>query len=323
MRRYIVKISLFVLALALTFSLVIPSVSAGEDPRTKYYDECVKWSLSDDNKTLTGDGKVYTVYDPPIMSEIVSEKLFMYYNYVTFSVPIDRVTTSVYIVASYKDGGDIVWIRDGFPMYVTESGRAHMDSFYNGDSREYFLSRSKDSQCDLTAELVAELEKAEGESVTFAVTALSKYAQYVVKARDTKGIVAYSLGSLFYINGEYYYVNHEKLENNQFDADGNISFRKGSIELIKLNSELVSAINASMSNMGYKHVSYEWEIDSKVDANNEDSDFEFMWYTFFCPIGGMVAGVLLPQSKKLGKPKRWYLVAALSAAILLLSVVFY
>lgn len=321
MKRSVLKICLFFVAFAMMASAFLSfatlAAKAVVDESDSGDGEYVVWTLTKDG-TLSGNGKIYTYYETPIMPEILATKQF-HYRHIIGSVEGFGQHNEAYTVSSYEKNGEIVWLgRD--KIFVTEEGRAHLDGFFSGDSQEYLIyDEYGPYACELPASVKSELEACEGEKKTFNLTSLPRYTRYDVKACDTKGVIGYSIGTVFYIDNDFYYVDHEKLDNSYFDAEGNISFRKGSIELVKLDAQLTSKIGDHIDKMEYRSVRYEYEDGTAV--SEDASNFEYVWHAFICPIGGIAAGLILPQCKKLGKPKRWYAVAALSAVILILSAI--
>lgn len=312
MKRYTLKMLVFVLTLALALPLLMTAASAKLPPDESIdVDGYVIWKLSKDGNTLTGNGKAYTYYETDIRSRIVTGKNYFYANGVD-----SKEGYNYYRVTSYEKSGDIVWLDSADFIYVTEEGRAHLDSFYSGESVEYVLY-DRGAECAVNADLIDELAHASGKRETFSLPSLARYDEYVINATDSKGIVGYPVASVFCINDSLYYVDHEKLDNSYFDSYGDLSFRQGSIELVRLEGLTERKVINVINSASYPYYESEYEFDYE---EYQETSIGFVWSLFVCPAGGIAAGVILPQSKKLGKPKKWYAVAALSGVMLLLSI---
>ena len=312
MKRYTLKMLVFVLTLALALPLLMTAASAKLPPDESIdADGYVIWKLSEDGNTLTGNGKVYTYYETDIRSRIVTNKDYFYANGVD-----SRDGYIYYRVTSYEKSGDIVWLDSADFIYVTEEGRAHLDSFYSGESVEYVLYDGG-RECAVNADFIEELAHSTGKRETFSLPSLAKYDEYVINATDTKNIVGYPVASIFCINDSLYYVDHEKLDNSYFDSYGDLSFRQGSIELVRLEGLTERKVINVINSASYPYYESEYEFDYE---EYQETSIGLVWSLFVCPVGGIAAGVILPQSKKLGKPKKWYAIAALSGVMLLLSI---
>lgn len=315
---FIRKACLFLL-LTVVLAVVLPSSAFASEPVAAEPEdrEVITWELSDDGNTLKGNGRVYTYYELPIMSEIVSDRRFDYAD--TVESDYDR-----YMIESYTRDSEIVWLRDSDYILATEKGRAHLNSFFGGEEQTYRLYCGTTQMSHIDASLIDELENAAengAEKVTVNVTTLERWDEYELVACDTEEIIGYGIGSVFKIDGEFYYVNYDELDNSYFDAFGDISFRKGSIELVKLDNGLDERVKKAVGNMRYVDVDYDFEYSYDYSYGDNFPHIGIVWYGFICPIGGTVAGIVLANSKKMGKPKRWYLLAAVSAAVLILSVI--
>lgn len=314
MRKICLSLLLAVVLAVSLPSAVFASEPVAAEPEDNNY---IEWKLSDDGNTLEGNGRVYTYYELPIMSEIVSETRFHYGN-------LAKNDNLIYNVESYTRDSEIVWFGDDNYILATEKGRDHLDSFFAGQKHAYRLYCGTTEVNDIDASLIDELENAAengADKVTVNVTNLERWNEYELLECDSDGIIGFGIGSVFKINGEFYYVNYDDLDNSYFDAFGDISFRKGSIEFVKLDGELEGKVKRAVNSMERVYFEHESEFTYTPVYKYNFPHVGIVWYGFICPIGGTVAGLVLANSKKLGKPRRWYILAAVSAAALILSVI--
>ena len=310
MRKNIFRIFILLLVVLTTLSLMSAApVESGNQ------NESVEWTISADGNTISGGGKTYTYYEIPYMSQIVSKKQFMYTNGV--SHPYSSYESDIF---SYDKEGEIIWLDgDVFYLYVTEDGRRQLDSFYSGEDKAYILEQYG-YEATIDNNFIERLSSYDGERVSFSLPSLSKYDPYQINTCDTKGIVAYPVGTVFPIGGELYYVDHEKLDNSYFGAYGELSYREGRIELVKLEGDILSDMNSYIDKMEYVNIEYVYENDYSNTIYTILGIIGFAWSGILLPICGIVVGCVLPNIKRLGRPKRWYAVAALSGITLVLTI---
>lgn len=315
MKISIAKIIIFVLALSLAFPMTHVAASAVKDEMLfEASDSYVKWSMSDDGNTVTGDGKTYTYYEAPIRSVIVANKGYTYGNLL-----INIYNGYPTSVNSYEKQGEIIWLDGADYLYVTDEGRAHLDRFYRGVESGYKLFvEGRETQVD--GSFVSELSRYHGTRQSFNLPSLVRYEEFVIDECDSKNIVGYPIASVFSIDGGFYYVDYKTLDSSYFNSDGYISFRKGSIELVKLDEALTAKLRGYIRETEYQSREWEFEYGSE-ETHHYDYDLEYIWSMFVCPVGGIAAGIILPRSRKLGKPRRWYAVAVLSGVMLILSII--
>ena len=319
MKKNIIRICLLALVAITALSLISAKDPAYTDDGTPA-SEYVEWSLSEDGMTVKGDERIYTYYELPILSERISNYTYAYANQVAVKVGKNEIMDFVF---SYERDGEVIWLSYYGGFYVTEEGRAHLDSFYSGEKQSYRVAKYYGEEAPLPNDFVKKISEYDGKRVTFNLPTLDRYNEYVIEACDTKHILSYPVASVFEIGGDLYYVDHSTLENNQFDADGNISFRKGSIELIKLEGDLLTKMRVYINKMEYIPNTMKFEREIEIDDGNykELGISAIVWSGMICPVGGIAVGCILPNVKRLGKPKRWYAVAVLSGIALVLSVI--
>ncbi|MBQ6893521.1 MAG: hypothetical protein IJN48_04880, partial [Clostridia bacterium] len=116
MKNFVKRTGFLALALLLVSCLAFGAVAA----------EFVKWEMSDDTTTLTGDGIVYTRYDTFIMFNEDAETVYEYSQNLNYN---DYLSSS-YVQTPYK-GADFVWIYNDYyePViyYASEDAKASFD----------------------------------------------------------------------------------------------------------------------------------------------------------------------------------------------------
>ena len=308
------KISVLILLSMLLSCLMAFGASAGRDPSSVDsggVEEYVQWTMSEDGSVIYGDGVEYTYYETPIISYLITKDMY-YYKY----SPYDGIN-----MVSYKPGGEIIWYNDGVnELYVTKKGREMLDRFYSGEGQRFHLCSSRLEYSEISGKLIDELRavKTEENKKSINVTTLIKYDVFTLRACDADEFIRYDTGAILRLNNALYYVDYNDLDNSYFDSDGNLSCRKGKLTVYEIGGDTYNKVNSAIDLITYhrRYTSYEYDIWS-----DDGTDAGLIWTGFICPAGGLAAGIILPQSKRLGKPKRWYILAGLSGAALLLSTI--
>ena len=308
------KISVLILLSMLLSCLMAFGASAGRAPSSVDsggVEKYVQWTMSEDGNVIYGDGVEYTYYETPIRSYVISADRYFY----KYSAR-DYIST-----VSYKPGGEIIWYNDGVnDLYVTKKGREMLDRFYSGEKQILHLFAAATGYSEISSELINELRalKTEENKKSINVTTLTKYEVLTLGACDVDELVRYDTGAILRLYGSLYYVDYNDLDNSYFDSAGNLSCRKGKLTVYEIGGDTYNKVNSAIDLITYhrRYTSYEYEIWS-----DDGTDAGLIWTGFICPAGGLAAGIILPQSKRLGKPKRWYILAGLSGAALLLSTI--
>ena len=311
------KISVLILLSMLLSCLMAFGASAGRDPSSVDsggVEEYVQWTMSEDGSVIYGDGVEYTYYETPITSYLITKDVY-YYKY----SPYDGIN-----MVSYKPGGDIVWDLIGnhgiTNMYVTEKGRDMLDRFFSGEGQHFHLCSARLEYSEISGKLIDELRavKTEENKRSINVTTLIKYDVFTLGACDADELIRYDTGAILRLNDALYYVDYDDLDNSYFDSSGNLSYRKGTLTVYEIGGDTYNKVNSAIDLITYhrRYTAYEYEIWS-----DDEFDMGLVWTGFICPAGGLAAGIILPHSKRLGKPRRWYILAGLSGAALLLSTI--
>ncbi len=309
---------LFSLAIALTMLFALTLLVSAEN-------EYVKWELSEDMSTLTGDGKVYTRYEEPFAFWSKPLATFVYANKARNS------NYSVRVSAPYKDA-DLVSLDIGSPnaiYYATSEVKESLDRFFNGDGVYYLKSGTRFSKLDATVKDAIFNDKGRAETRTEEVYGLSGYkvVSYEITVFDESDSFYYVLGRAFYLDGKYWFVDYSTLPNNYFTADGEFSFRSGEVTLCALDESLAKEINSASNELEYRYGDSTWEdYDPYYEKDTSDLPEYFFWIVFSVIgfaipafLGG--AATIVAKLKKLKKPKYFYSVSITCAVWIVCAVI--
>lgn len=278
-----------------------------------------EWSLSYDEETLTFGTYTFDLYDPLFPVRLVGEKAY-YYNYALEdyrAVETNAESNAVY--ASIKG-----------TVYAADKGAEALDRLMDGEAASYMLALVPGACAPIANDLVTMLTKApeDAEKRTFDVRDLENALYYRLLGVESYGFYGCAYGAVYKYEGEFYYIHYMDLGNQCFDADGNFSYRRGTVEGVKLEGDLVAKLHTVGQNMTYRPLEY---IDAGEEKNFDDTADYFdsarsafvvgmVVFGFMIPTPLLIVGLVFPRSAKRGYPKYWYILAGVAALWMVLSV---
>lgn len=278
-----------------------------------------EWSLSYDEETLTFGTYTFDLYDPLFPVRLVGEKAY-YYNYALEdyrAVETNAESNAVY--ASIKG-----------TVYAADKGAEALDRLMDGEAASYMLASVPGACAPIANDLVTMLTKApeDAEKRTFDVRDLENALYYRLLGVESYGFYGCAYGAVYKYEGEFYYIHYMDLGNQCFDADGNFSYRRGTVEGVKLEGDLVASLHTVGQNMTYRPLEY---IDAGEKKNFDDTADYFdsarsafvvgmVVFGFMIPTPLLIVGLVFPRSAKRGYPKYWYILAGVAALWMVLSV---
>ena len=331
--KYLVLLTVVALLLG-TASLVtfanskyIELTAAGEedhlfDDAPKITSKYTEWTLSEDETTLSDGTRTFKRYDnaPPDLY-VSSKEIYQYAN----TVDINDGPSS--IISSFSKDSEIVWIDlyDYKIYYATEKGTAELDDFLSKGPSSHIVATYKRENYLRSKTLPDNAIKtlSSGKDIVIMNVRFLKNAdKYTIVAQNSDATLSYIHGTVFSLNGETYYVEHSKLSNECFDADGYISFRSGSIPLIRLDDEAERHVKKALYDV---RINYTLETSEKVVKDNISSLIIFwIFYVligFAAPIPLLAVGLIRPHSQKLREPRYWYKIAIIGAVWIVLAAI--
>ena len=342
--KYAILPRALVLLLALSLALsvfVLPAAAATE----KVYTE---WTYDQTNQTLTatfpdGDTEVYYRVEASPHLRYDPDYSYKYYNSV-------RVDGSSYKIYAAEDGGDTLALygfNEDWIFFVAADKKAEIEELYTAvDERVTTVSYREIGKTDylhyeldhggsFLKRMVKLAKSSDAETVTDTLYGLRYAPRYELWLYDDDGMVAVNYGFLFDLMGEVYYLPVNALPAAALDKNGALKpSEEISVTLYRLPNDMeADAIEAiAGANYGY-HFSVENEggylgglIAPDLGISDEEVPPALVYFTIaflgiIIPIAPLVLGLTLPHSQKQGYSKRWYLLAYLSGAWMLMGVV--
>lgn len=313
------------IAFAMSLLLLMLSLSG-----TVFAEDYVNWVFSDDGKTLSDGDKVYEYFE--VEMELDTGRLSDTYIYANDAVYESYIGEESFTVYSTEKGGDIIWLEDEYyydtKIYATEKGKEILDNFVNGKSIKYRLWSGYYTGNDVDEDTVKQLQKAYKlgtDSVNVSVRELSEWDVFDLTIHDEALVFSYTVGAVYEdVYGELYYIDYLSLGNQYFDAYGNFSYRNGYVDIAKLPVDVAKAVSEVLDGMQEKDFNYSWEDEGYYYS--EEISLQPLFYIalillgYVFPLPFLVAGLILPNIKKLGKPKYWYIMSAGSAVWIVCAV---
>ena len=278
------------------------------------------WSLSYDEETLTYGEITFTLYEPYFPLRVVGDVVYCY-NYVLNDYR--SVDTNAEHDPTYADIFDVI--------YTTERGREALDRLMEGEADSYMLTSKYDASAPISRELVnyVFLAGTNGrETRTFDVEDLEDALYYTLLGVDEYGYYGCAYGAVYLVEGHLYYVHYMDLGNQCFDAYGNFSYRRGTVEAVRLTKDQRLSLKNTEGEMIYRPLEYVTMehsggigIQGTVDSSSRSAFTTGMVvFGFLIPAPLLMVGLIFPRSAKRGYAKYWYVLAGIAALWMLLSV---
>lgn len=311
----------------------------------------VKWTLSEDRKTLTGNGKTYTHYQNSDLGAtvILSERRYHFATEFSFRPPNIEGEEEICTVQSSGPNSELAWIewQDHITVYATSRAAQRLDELIEGKAESYRLLDESYNQTAVEDSLMNTLQALRSSpnavGKLYHASVLGGKEPYRVGGVDANQSFMCVYGLVYEMADGYYYLD---IAGDNIDYTGN-SFSVGkSYRLYKLDTDTAKTLDGLLERLEYhplEHVYEEREVREEIEreqlAQSEKPTGEersqggfvalFVIFGLIPPAVALVFGLLLPRSKRLRHPKHWYviayaamlwLVAAVSLMILLSAI---
>ena len=230
----------------------------GEVPNAHLYGEKFRY----ENNLFMPDGSFTNVYSP------LNEKDILY-------VEGDEVVYCYVLQGALTASEDVCDFLDGNYSHISF---ANLDKWREGvlvqSEREAFETAE-------SANIVTNID----------VRTLKDNLFYDIIAYDASGVLSVKVGAVFKLGNDFYYVDYESLPNSAFDADGNLSYRRGEIDMERLDGNKLTLLNNIMGRQKRIENTYTHEEGLYVGEDEEDT-IEDALPVVICVV--VLVGILLP-----------------------------
>ena len=207
---------------------------------------------------------------------------------------------------------DFGYSEKSHPLYVTDEGKAHIGSFLQGEhGSSYLASKDKKNLSKLSSEFTTQLGLA-NEKITLDSLSLVNCTIYPILTYDTKEIICFQSGAIYILEDKSYaYVDYAELDASYFTSDGEFAYRKGSVEAVKLDGDILQMLPGVLSQMEHYSVEHQGGDDDYYyepeDPEGAMAAFILMWIIFILipPFVPIITGICLAVSSKIRHKKLW------------------
>ncbi len=336
--KYAILPRALVLLLALTLAVtasVLPAAAATE----KVYTE---WVYDEATKTLTatfpdGDTEVYYRVEDSIHLRCDPDYSYKYYH----SVRIDGSSYEIFARGEEGDTLALLGFNEDWLFFVTEKEMDQVQELFEaGPNCRVSVSYSEaDNQLhhNMDKNFLKDLRELtadpEAETLTDTLYGLRYAPRYELWMYNGGFMVAVNEGFLFDLAGEMYYASVRDLPAAAFDGEGKlVPSQNVTVTLYRLTEEMEEAAYYAVYTAS---THYRWSVEYEggylgglIEPTIPDEDlpvalvyFTIAFLGIILPIAPLVLGLCLPHSAKQGYQKRWYLLAYLSGAWMVMGVV--
>lgn len=324
MKKAYIKIIAVCLFFVMISALVVVSAAA----EGEYIP--IKWTMDENGVYLYGNEKRYERYDVNGMFYSDARVKYYFMN----SVELDGRFCRIYGDALDPHIVSVEIEDDYSTVFVDAEGRKIIEDFLEARNNVYYLEYADDELYTVIDEdFVIMLDKEydstkSGKKITVKASELQNALEYEVTAHDIRETRAYQYGGIYKMSdGNYYYLLYLDLDNSHFDANGMFSYRNGTVEISRLDGNVVNELKAKNHELipkVYNHIYEEFVVEGIYDENGTYIDYEkpihnefnmaFFWIGFVLigfvvPAVPTVFGLVLPNTKKCSNNKGWYALA--------------
>ena len=316
---------------AITSLLLLGAHAFGEtEPIDEVEGEKVDWTYNFTENTLSHGDVVYEEYFMPSGFELFVHE----YGYSgSFPISADGLRSgSVTQIMPDPDTPEVY--RDIAIMFepprtqdrifVTESGKAIVDAFVNGEYGSYQFAKNIRTRAIISDGDLIDLSERQP-NLTIDVKTLRSAQEYVIYGVDQTGHFAHAIGAIYEtVDGNgFVYVHFDGLESNYLDADGTLSFRQGEVPAYSVSTSKVTDLLVKSTSMP-NHYRSKYSFDDQVDLDQTPAliIFAIMMspFLYIAPLLLLTLGIVLRSIKKVPSRKRWNSLIILSCLWLVCSL---
>lgn len=283
------------------------------------------WSISQDLTSVFDGTQTYYLYTWP--EGYSWDPLLTLYYYDTDSITVQEIgqKLTASIMTPAPDSG-IIMIRSASAsrVYATYEATQTLNAYFSTDFHtNCYLIKNETQGTKISDQLIKSFYVPYIQPLEIDVTQLRDLPCYKLVTYDPSLSLCKTIGAIYQLDEQTLaYVDYTLLDNTHFDAYGNFSYRSGSVTLsVLLNTADTLAAIDSINPI-------EFGIVYESDADYETVGLVIFWIFFIflgylLPLAPLLVGLLLPQSAKRHRPKRWYALAVFAGLWLLAATVIF
>lgn len=283
------------------------------------------WQLK--NGELVGIGAVFDPIPLPVGYRIAPISYYMYECVIT-----DGGVR--YAVQRPLENTDLVWLSPlsggETRLFATAAGAEAVQNMLSGKEGVYSLHTGVSSHDEPDQSITVTENWIEGLSVgglvqSTEVLLLSELERYDIRFSDTTGSIYTAAGAFYEYEGGLLYVDYRTLGNQYFDADGNFSYRSGAVDAVLLTVDALASVWSQLARAEqtkgtilYERQTYEQE--GEIRDGQETVPIFWIFYVingFLLPTVLLICGLVMANSRRRKKTRRWYVLAGLAGVWML------
>lgn len=307
------RLAVFLLACLLLSSFILPA-AAKEDT------DAIVFEFRSDGMLSDGE-RVFAPLELPLGCKLDE---VMRYVFDTESMGYEYD----YYAGATRDA-DILWryFHSSSAVFVTEDAWARIEALAAGNAAERRLVFKRTYLSAQDTEDILSLIVSETDAVVtdVPVADLRDAGYFELRSYEESGVV-YTIDAMIFLYGDAYgYLDLCALDNSHFDADGNLSFRSGSVPLVILGTDTVTALCDAVDRTPITEGKTVWQSDdtSGIEFESSGVGLVFFWITvvfcgFVLPGAALILGILLAVTGQ--KKKRWWALVICATVWLLAAI---
>ncbi len=329
---YTIWIRGLILLLTLSMLVSVAMLPMGAVDSRVGLEEYVTWEYFPSSQFINGNdpvtGEIYRFSPLTTISPRLQFMPNQYYHYAN-KVSVAGLNTSL---RAPDHGADFLMLDNGTIMASNE-GKKFLNKLpaYGGGFSEYRLvdgSLSLYSSIDEDSlKVIANTYGKHSELIRRTLFELRHIEPYTVFGFMEDGWFGVPVAFIYELEDGLYYTDATRLDDDCFDGEGNLRPKSGvSLSLYPLDEEQTDVAYDGIRRIGYKSTYHSYENPSQQVVNMGDVPSEADIYAstvmlgIVLPAAPITLGLCFPRSERMGRKKRWYMLAILGSAWLVLGI---
>ncbi len=320
-----------ILLLALSLLLGATALPAGAIESETAFEKYVTWEYFPSTQFINGKdpvtGEIYRLSPITTMSPRIQFMPNQFYHYAN-KVSVGGISTSL---RAPGHGTDFVMLDDGTVM-ASNAGKKFLNkqaSYGRGFFSEYRLTDGSlySTITEDSMKLIANTYGKSSELIRRTLFELRNIEPYVVLGFMEDGWFGVPVAYIYELEDGLYFADPTRLADDCFDGEGKLRPKSGvSLSLYPLDEEQTDEAYDGIRRIGYKSSYHSYEDPSQQVGfmsgvpSAAETYASVVMLGIVVPVAPITVGLCLPRSEQMGRKKRWYFLAILGGAWMVLGI---